>query len=46
MTVTLALEDGETFVTGQHVVAFTAPAAGTVAALTGAPGALALDRAA
>jgi hypothetical protein len=43
-TVSLTLTGGETFVPGERIVAWTEPAPGTVAALTGAPGALALDR--
>ncbi|HEY6962873.1 MAG TPA: M23 family metallopeptidase [Gaiellaceae bacterium] len=44
-TVTLELQNGETFVPGQKIVAFTQPAPGTIDALTGAPGALSLARA-
>jgi hypothetical protein len=43
-TVSLTLTGGETFVPGEEIVAWTQPAPGTVAALTGAPGALELDR--
>jgi hypothetical protein len=43
-TVSLTLTGGETFVPGEEIIAWTEPAPGTVAALTGAPGALALDR--
>jgi peptidase M23-like protein len=40
------LTDGQLFEPGEKIVAFTAPAAGTIAALTGQPGSLFLDRAA
>jgi hypothetical protein len=43
-TVTLSLANGETFVPGDAVVAFTKAAPATIAALTGAPDALVLDR--
>jgi hypothetical protein len=43
-TVSLTFTGGETFVPGERIVACTEPAPGTVAALTGAPGALSLDR--
>ena len=43
-TVSLTLTGGETFVPGEQIVAWTDPAPGTVAALTGAPGALELAR--
>ncbi|HEU5362207.1 MAG TPA: M23 family metallopeptidase [Gaiellaceae bacterium] len=43
-TVSLTLTGGETFLPGEQIVAWTEPAPGTVAALTGAPGALELDR--
>jgi hypothetical protein len=42
-TVSLTLTGGETFAPGEQVVVWTEPAAGTVAALTGAPGALEID---
>ena len=43
-TVSLTLAAGETLTPGERIVAWTQPAPGTVAALTGAPGALTLDR--
>ncbi|HST13906.1 MAG TPA: M23 family metallopeptidase [Gaiellaceae bacterium] len=44
VAVSLALAAGESFSTGERIVAWTRPALGSVAALTGAPGALMLDR--
>jgi hypothetical protein len=42
--VSLTLASGESFSPGERIVAWTQPAPGTIAALTGAPGALTLDR--
>jgi Peptidase family M23 len=42
--VSLSLAAGESFSAGEHIVAWTQPALGTIAALTGAPGALTLDQ--
>ncbi len=44
VTVSLTLSDGEALAPGEQIVAWTQPAPGTIAALTGAPGALTLDR--
>ena len=44
VAVTLTLAGGESFSPGERIVAWTRPAPGTIAALTGAPGALTLDR--
>jgi hypothetical protein len=44
VAVSLTLGAGETLSPGERIVAWTQPALGTVAALTGAPGALTLDR--
>lgn len=44
VAVSLALGAGESFSPGERIVAWTQPALGSVAALTGAPGALTLDR--
>ena len=43
-TVSLNIAADDTFVPGERIVAWTAPAPGTLAALSGAPGALVLDR--
>ena len=44
LAVSLSLAGGETFSPGERIVAWTEPALATVPALTGAPGALTLDR--
>jgi hypothetical protein len=44
VAVSLTLAGGETLAPGERIVAWTQPAPGTIAALTGAPGALTLDR--
>jgi hypothetical protein len=44
VAVSLALAAGESFSPGERIVAWTQPTLGTIAALTGAPGALTLDR--
>jgi hypothetical protein len=44
LPVTLAVDSDQVLDVGEHVVAWTAPAAGTIEALTGQPGALTLDR--
>ena len=44
VAVSLTLAGGESLSPGEHIVAWTQPALGTVPALTGAPGALTLDR--
>jgi peptidase M23-like protein len=44
IAVSLALAGGESLSPGDRIVAWTQPALGTIAALTGAPGALTLDR--
>ena len=44
VAVALTLASGESLSPGQRIVAWTQPTLGTVAALTGAPGALTLDR--
>ena len=44
VTVALTLASGETLSPGERIVAWTQPTPGTIAALTGAPGALTLDR--
>jgi hypothetical protein len=42
--VSLGLAAGESLAPGERIVAWTQPTLGTIAALTGAPGALTLDR--
>jgi hypothetical protein len=44
VAVSLSLAAGESFTLGEHIVAWTQPTLGTIAALTGAPGALTLER--
>ncbi len=44
VAVSLGLSAGESFSPGERIVAWTEPTLGTVAALTGAPGALTLER--
>jgi hypothetical protein len=44
VAVSLVLATGESFSPGERIVAWTQPTLGTIAALTGAPGALTLDR--
>jgi hypothetical protein len=44
VAVSLSLAAGESLSPGQRIVAWTQPTLGTIAALTGAPGALTLDR--
>ena len=44
LVVSLELAAGESFSPGERIVAWTQPAPGTIAALTGLPGALTLDR--
>jgi hypothetical protein len=44
VSIILTLAGGETLSPGEQIVAWTQPAVGTIAALTGAPGALTLDR--
>jgi hypothetical protein len=44
VAVSLVLSAGESFSPGEHIVVWTEPTLGTIAALTGAPGALTLER--
>ena len=44
VTLELPADSTDTFVPGEKIVAWTLPAPGTIDALTGAPGALSLDR--
>ena len=44
VAVSLSLAAGESLAPGERIVAWTQPSPGTIAALTGAPGALTLDR--